>query len=85
MTTIEVDFTWNPRQAFIESVATKVYYVVPAFVGGLMTGLLIWAVYIFLFKTGNCCFKARRPTQPDPNDPADDPPLTSIRRSSLRL
>ena len=85
MTTIEVDFTWNPRQAFIESVATKVYYVVPAFVGGLMTGLLIWAVYIFLFKTGNCCFKARR-NQPTPDiDPDNDPPLTSIRRSSLRL
>jgi hypothetical protein len=44
---------WDPRTAFIENVATKLYYVVPAFVFGLLLGVIMWMVYILLYKTTN--------------------------------
>ena len=44
---------WNPRDAFIETVATKVYYIVPAFIAGVMVGIVLWGLYILLYKAGH--------------------------------
>ena len=58
---IEVDFrldeppiVWDPQDAFIENLSTKIYYAVPAFIGGGIVGTILWAFYILLYKTGNC-------------------------------
>ena len=58
---IEVDFrldeppiVWDPQDAFIENLSTKIYYAVPAFIGGVIVGTILWAFYILLYKTGNC-------------------------------
>ena len=60
---------WDPQGAFINNVATKVYYVVPAFLAGLMTGVILWACYIFTFKIGNAVKKMTKkssePSEPD--------------------
>ncbi len=42
---------WNAKGMFIDMVATKVYYVLPAFAGGLAIGVMFWLLYILLFKT----------------------------------
>ena len=61
MKKIEVDFrldeppiVWDPQDAFIENLSTKIYYAVPAFIGGVIVGTILWAFYILLYKTGNC-------------------------------
>ena len=61
MKQIEVDFrldeppiVWDPQDAFIENLSTKIYYAVPAFIGGVIVGTILWAFYILLYKTGNC-------------------------------
>lgn len=52
----QVDFrineaiAWDARDAFIQSVAAKVFYIVPAFIVGLMAGVFLWALYIFFYK-----------------------------------
>ena len=45
---------WDPQDAFIENLSTKIYYAVPAFIGGVIVGTILWAFYILLYKTGNC-------------------------------
>ena len=80
---------WDPQNAFIETVATKVYYVVPAFLAGLMTGVIIWACYIFTFKIGNAVKKMTKRTtnhssteEPDQEAYQQSPSLSS-RTSSI--
>lgn len=43
--------TWNARDTFIQHVGMRVYYIVPAFIVGLMVGVFLWALYILLYKT----------------------------------
>ena len=64
---------WDPQGAFINNVATKVYYVVPAFLAGLMTGVIIWACYIFTFKIGNAVKKMTKKSseQSEPDQESD--------------
>jgi hypothetical protein len=50
----EPPIVWNPQDAFIENLSTKIYYAVPAFIGGVIVGTILWAFYILLYKTGNC-------------------------------
>jgi len=63
---IEVDFRldeatiWDPQDAFIDSLATKVFYIVPAFICGVLVGTIIWAFYILIFKFSNGCVKNNR-------------------------
>jgi len=47
---IDEAIAWDARDAFIESVATKVILIVPAFILGLIVGIILWAFYIFLYK-----------------------------------
>ena len=49
MKKIEVDFrldeppiVWDPQDAFIENLSTKIYYAVPAFIGGVIVGTILW-------------------------------------------
>ncbi len=42
---------WNAKVMFMDMVAAKVYYVLPAFAGGLAIGVMFWLLYILLFKT----------------------------------
>ena len=64
---------WDPQGAFINNVATKVYYVVPAFLAGLMTGVILWACYIFTFKIGNAVKKMTKKSseQSEPDQESD--------------
>lgn len=48
---------WDPRDAFIQSVCAKLFYVIPAFIVGLMVGVFLWALYIFLYKARIRYFK----------------------------
>ena len=50
----EPPIVWDPQDAFIENLSTKIYYAVPAFIGGVIVGTILWAFYILLYKTGNC-------------------------------
>jgi len=43
--------TWNAKDTFIQHVVMRVYYIVPAFIVGLMVGVFLWALYILLYKT----------------------------------
>ncbi len=43
---------WDPRTEFIDNVGKKVYMVIPAFLCGLLIGVVLWGIYILLFKTG---------------------------------
>ena len=64
---------WDPQGAFINNVATKVYYVVPAFLAGLMTGVILWACYIFTFKIGNAVKKmTKKSSEPSEADEESD-------------
>ena len=86
---------WDPQGAFINNVATKVYYVLPAFLAGLMTGVIIWACYIFTFKIGNAVkkmtiSKSSEPSTEEPDQEAYNPahqepssPSVSSRTSSI--
>ena len=51
---------WDPQDAFIDNLATKVFYVVPAFICGVLVGTIIWAFYILIFKFSNGCVKNSR-------------------------
>lgn len=42
---------WNAKDTFIQHVVMRVYYIVPAFIVGLMVGVFLWALYILLYKT----------------------------------
>lgn len=77
---IREPIVWDARDAFIEKVGTKVFYVVPAFVLGLLVGVILWALYILMYKTGNClknaCFKVdneRTPSEGSLQQAPDDP------------
>lgn len=50
---------WDARSAFIEMVAGKVYMVFPAFAVGLILGIIMWALYIFVFKSSTRLHKKR--------------------------
>ena len=42
---------WNARQSFIDNVASRVYMIVPAAVGGVLIGLLLWFITIFIIRS----------------------------------
>ena len=62
----QVDFrldeatVWDPHDAFIDNLATKIFYIVPAFICGVLVGTIIWAFYILIFKFSNGCVKNSR-------------------------
>ena len=43
---------WDARQSFIDNVVSKSYMVIPAAVGGVIIGLILWFVTIFTIRWG---------------------------------
>ena len=69
---------WNPQDAFIEKVATKVYYVVPAFVAGVLCGVILWGLYILLYKAGHIVKRRTRNILMAADQPVHVPRLASV-------
>jgi hypothetical protein len=41
---------WDARQSFLDNVVSKSYMVIPAAVGGVVIGLILWFITIFAIR-----------------------------------
>ncbi len=68
---------WNAKGMFMDMVAAKVFYVLPAFAGGLAIGVMFWLLYILLFKTSTRLQKKIKRSSRD-NISTSETTLTSV-------